>query len=155
VQELLWWETGTACIRRYCYHGRWRNFRPDGIGEYLVGGTGGRRISFWLEWDRGTMGLRDLQAKFMSYVEYVLSREWMRNGTGALPRLLIVTSDGAQQSRVVEALESTLSAVHALAIFVTTSAQAVSSAPLSDIWRPWLRSSESGRKLGQACRVFS
>lgn len=137
-QELVWWETGAACIRRYRYHLCWRNFRPDGAGEYLAGGVGGRRIPFWLEWDRGTMGLRDLREKFVSYAEYVASHEWMHDASPVLPRLLVVTSNGAQQVRVAKALATTLSTVHTLAIFVTTSEQAMSSGPLSDIWRPWL-----------------
>ena len=101
------------------------------------------------------MNVRDLQTKFTSYAEYVNSREWMHEGAYALPRLLVVTSDGAQQSRVIEALEATLSSVHAIAIFVTTSAQVASSDLLSAIWRQWFRSLEPGHRLGQPCRALS
>lgn len=155
--ELLWWETGAACIRRYHYHERWRNFRPDGAGEYLrdESGSSWRRVAFWLEWDRGTMSVRDLQAKFTSYAEYVTSREWMHDGVHALPRLLVVMSDGKQQFHVIEALESTLVAVPGLTVFLTTAAQIISGDPLSDIWHQWLQSMELGYTLGQPCRALS
>jgi hypothetical protein len=37
--------------------------------RYQVGGecTGSQHFHFWLEWDRGTMNVRDLAVKFSSY----------------------------------------------------------------------------------------
>ena len=43
---------------------QWYNLRPDALAEYRVGQ---QRLRFWLEWDRGTMNVRDLAIKFTSY----------------------------------------------------------------------------------------
>jgi hypothetical protein len=47
-------------------------------------------VHLWLEWDRATMGTRDLLAKFRTYAHYVISYEWFREHAG-LPLLLMVT----------------------------------------------------------------
>jgi hypothetical protein len=44
--------------------GQWYNLRLDALAEYRVGQ---RQVRFWLEWDRGTMNVRDLAVKFTSY----------------------------------------------------------------------------------------
>ena len=136
--ELLWWETGAACVRRYRYHGCWRNVRPDGAGEYCAGGASGRRLPFWLESDRGTMGLRDLHDKLMSYAEYVASREWMRGGTHALLQLLIITADGGAETRVVRALKDALPPHTPLAVRVASAPVLYEYGPLGNTWRPWV-----------------
>ena len=74
-QELCRWETGAACERRYRVGEQWYNLRPDALAEYRIGS---RHIRFWLEWDRGTMNVRDLAIKFTSYAQYIASREWAR-----------------------------------------------------------------------------
>ena len=56
------------------------------MGEYQVGE---QRVRFWLEWDRATMGTRDLVTKFSTYAHYAASREWYREPRG-LPLLLVV-----------------------------------------------------------------
>ena len=61
--ELCWWETGATCERRYRVGEQWYNLRPDALAEYSIGQ---RRLRFWLEWDRGTMDVRDLSIKFAS-----------------------------------------------------------------------------------------
>lgn len=141
LSELLWWETGDSCIRRYRSHERWRNFRPDGAGELLVGGigdrAGGRRFPFWLEWDRGTMGARDLRAKFASYVEYIVSREWRADGYALLPRLLVVTRDATSETGCAEALRNTMSRHSALEVWITTRMALETSGPFAAIWRSW------------------
>ena len=63
-QALCWWETGAVCERRYQVGEQWYNLRPDALAEYRVGQ---QRMRFWLEWDRGTMNVRDLAVKFTSY----------------------------------------------------------------------------------------
>ena len=68
--RLLWWETGSACERRYRDHDHWHNLRPDALAEYQAGK---QRVRFWLEWDRGTMGTRDLAVKLRTYAQYVAS----------------------------------------------------------------------------------
>ncbi len=65
-QALCWWETGSVCERRYQVHEQWYNLRPDALAECRVGS---QQIHFWLEWDRGTMNVRDLAVKFTSYEE--------------------------------------------------------------------------------------
>ena len=61
--RLLWWETGAACERRYRDHEHWHNLRPDAFAAYQAGE---QRVRFWLEWDRATMGTRDLGAKLQN-----------------------------------------------------------------------------------------
>ena len=74
-QALCWWETGPVCERRYRLNEQWYNLKPDALAEYRVGQ---QRTRFWLEWDRGTMNVRDLAIKFTSYAQYIASREWAR-----------------------------------------------------------------------------
>src|SRR5215471_10929662 len=73
--HLLWWETGSICERRYPDHDHWHNLRPDAMGEYQAGE---RPVRFWLEWDRTTIGTRDLVAKFQTYAQYVTSHAWFK-----------------------------------------------------------------------------
>ena len=73
--QALWWETGPMCERRYQVGEQWYNLRPDAMAEYRVGQ---QKMRFWLEWDRGTMNVRDLAIKFTSYASYIASREWAR-----------------------------------------------------------------------------
>lgn len=102
--RLLWWETGSACERRYRDHDHWYNLRPDAFAAYQVGQ---QRIRFWLEWDRATMGTRDLGAKLRTYVQYVASREWFKQ-EAALPFLLVVTPDPGQEMRLGRVATATL-----------------------------------------------
>jgi hypothetical protein len=55
-RALCWWETGAMCERRYQVHEQWFNFRPDSLAEYRVGP---QQLRFCLEWDRGTINVRD------------------------------------------------------------------------------------------------
>ena len=66
-QALWWWETGPMCERRYQVGEQWYNLRPDALAEYRAGQ---QQMRFWLEWDRGTMNVRDLAIKFTSYASY-------------------------------------------------------------------------------------
>ena len=63
------WE---SCVRRYRDHDRWHNLRADALAAYHAVE---QRVRFCLEWDRATMGARDLVAKFKTYVRYTTSRE--------------------------------------------------------------------------------
>ncbi len=83
---LCWWETGVVCERRYQVGEQWYNLRPDALAEYRIGS---QHFRFWLEWDRGTMNVRDLAVKFDAYVHFVSSREWMLEHS-SLPLLLCV-----------------------------------------------------------------
>jgi hypothetical protein len=54
------------CERRYQVGEQWYNLRPDALAEYC---GGSQQFRFWLEWDRGTMNVRDLAIKFSSNVQ--------------------------------------------------------------------------------------
>jgi len=76
---IAWWEVGEQCARSYLYHGVQQNLRPDVAFELLFplqphGEIGQKRVRYWLEWDNGTMGRRDLEAKFQSYARYCQSK---------------------------------------------------------------------------------
>jgi hypothetical protein len=61
-----------VCERRYQVGELWYNLRPDALAEYRMWQ---QRTNFWLEWDRGSMNVRDLAIKFTSYAHYIASRE--------------------------------------------------------------------------------
>ncbi len=84
------------CERRYRVGEQWYNLRPDALAEYRVGQ---QHIRFWLEWDRGTMNVRDLIIKFTSYAYYIASREWARESS-KLPLLICIAPDIAQERRI-------------------------------------------------------
>jgi hypothetical protein len=128
---LVWWETGRACMRRYREGAGWHAIWPDGAGEYRADG---QRTRFWLEWDRGTMGRRDLSAKFAAYARYLRSREWRVDGNDPVPALLIVTSDVAQETRVTAALSATLPYAPDLTVSITSRAALAAHGPLAPIW---------------------
>ena len=84
------------CERRYRVHEQWYNLRLDALAECRVGS---QQMRFWLEWDRGTMNVRDLAVKFTSFEYYIASHEWAREGS-MLPVLVCVAPDIAQERRV-------------------------------------------------------
>jgi Replication-relaxation len=90
--DLCWWETGPVCERRYQVGEQWYNLKPDALAEYRIGK---QQMLFWLEWDRGTMNVRDLAVKFTSYASYIASREWAREHS-KLPVLICVAPDIAR-----------------------------------------------------------
>jgi protein involved in plasmid replication-relaxation len=133
-QELCWWETGAVCERRYRVHERWHNLRPDALAEYRMDS---RQMRFWLEWDRGTMNVRDLTVKFSSYAHYLASREWAREGR-ALPWLLCVAPELAQERRMQRVAQTSLAHVTGLVIRTTTVVLLQEQGPLAPIWSPCL-----------------
>jgi DNA-binding MarR family transcriptional regulator len=62
--QVVWWETGGWCERRYHDHGTWHNLRPDAALEYVAGT---HHIRAWLEWDEGTMTGGALAGKLHTY----------------------------------------------------------------------------------------
>jgi len=128
--RLLWWETGAVCERRYRDHDRWHNLRPDAIGEYQVGE---QRVRFWLEWDRATMGTRDLVAKFRTYAHYMTSSEWFRELAG-LPLLLMVTPGKEQEMWIARIATPLLADAPGLVIQTTTATRLADQGPLAAIW---------------------
>jgi hypothetical protein len=135
---LLWWETGNVCARAFRDAGGWRTIRPDGAGEWRVEG---KCFRFWLEWDRGTMGLRDLRAKFTAYARYVSSLDWRAEGspTTPLPVLLVITPSLEQEALVEQALRATFPPSVPFAVYLTTESSLLAhrQGPLAPIWRPF------------------
>ncbi len=95
--HLRWWESGMSCARRFYWKHRWYSFQPDACAEYQIAGLSAFR--FWLEWDQGTMNVRDLERKFTNYAAYLDAREWSREHL-TLPMLLFVVPDIDQERRV-------------------------------------------------------
>jgi hypothetical protein len=116
--------------------GGWQVIRPDGAGECQIDGW---RTLFWLEWDRGTMGLRDLRAKFTAYARYVSAQEWRAEGLTALPLLLVVTSSEEQEALIEQALRATFPPTWPCAVYVTIESWLLAprQGPLAPIWRPF------------------
>jgi hypothetical protein len=127
---LLWWETGAACERRYYDHERWHNFRPDAMGEYQ---GEEQRVRFWLEWDRATMGTRDLVAKFRTYTQYVTSHEWCKEQR-VMPYLLVIVPGKEQEMRIARIVENVRVNTPGLVILTTTATRLKDSGPLAQIW---------------------
>ncbi len=127
---LLWWETGSLCERRYRDHDHWYNLRPDGAGEYQAGA---QRVRFWLEWDRGTMVLRDLATKFYTYARYVAYRTWVKEHA-VLPLLLTVAADLGQERRIRRVAQQQLAQTPGLFMRMTTASLLAGYGPLAPIW---------------------
>ena len=128
--ELCWWETGAMCERRYSIGEQWYNLRPDALAEYRVGQ---QQMRFWLEWDRGTMNVRDLAVKFASYSQYIASREWAHEHTMP-PRLLCVTPDLAQERRIRRVIQAQLAYLSGFEVLTTTEVLLNESGPLTPVW---------------------
>ncbi|HVB23418.1 MAG TPA: replication-relaxation family protein [Ktedonobacteraceae bacterium] len=129
-QALCWWETGALCERRYQVNDQWYNLRPDALAAFAAGP---RHIPFWLEWDRGTMNVRDLTIKFTSYAQYLASREWVR-AHAAVPMLVCVAPDMAQEQRILRVAQATLTKTPGLVLATTTAPLLAEYGPLAAIW---------------------
>jgi hypothetical protein len=105
-----------VCERRYRVGEQWYNLRPDALAEYRMGS---QRTRFWLEWDRGTMNVRDLTIKFTSYAHYIASREWAREHS-MLPVLVCVAPDIVQERRVQRVAQARLTQSAGLVVWTTT-----------------------------------
>jgi hypothetical protein len=147
-QRLLWWETGASCERRYRDHDCWHNLRPDAEGAYQ---SGEHCVRFWLEWDRATMGTRDLTAKFSTYAHYVASREWFREKT-VLPILLVVAPSRDQEMRIIRVATRVLPPSSAMVVRTTTATRLEEHGPLAAIWCQALP--KTGEKEAIARRQF-
>jgi hypothetical protein len=128
--ELCWWETGAMCERRYRVGEHWYNLRPDALAELRFGQ---QQFRFWLEWDRGTMNVRDLSIKFASYAHFIASREWVREDV-RLPRLLCVAPDIAQEKRMQRVMQNRLAHTSGLVVWTTTEVLLNEYGPLAPIW---------------------
>jgi Replication-relaxation len=131
-QALSWWETGPVCECRYRVGEQWYNLRPDALAAYRAGS---QQFRFWLEWDRGTVNVRDLGVKFSSYAQFVASREWAREFP-QLPRLLCVAPELAQERRIQRVEQVSFASSAGLAIRMTTAVLLRERGPLAPIWSP-------------------
>ena len=127
---LCWWETGSVCERRYREGEQWYNLRPDALADYRVGS---QQVRFWLEWDRGTMNVRDLAVKFTSYAHYIASRERAREHS-MLPVLVCVAPDIAQERRMQRVAQARLTSPSGLVVWTTTRVLLNEQGPLAPIW---------------------
>jgi Replication-relaxation len=119
-----------VCERRYRVGEQWYNLKPDALAEYHVGS---QRMRFWLEWDRGTMNVRDLIIKFTSYAYYIISREWAREHM-MLPFLMCIAPDIAQERRLQRVAQAKLLPGHGLGVWTTTEVLLQEHGPDAPIW---------------------
>jgi hypothetical protein len=129
-QALCWWETGVACERRYRVGEQRNNLKPDALAEYRVGS---QRMRFWLEWDRGTMNVRDLAIKFTSYASYIATRVWTREHS-MLAVLFSVAPDIAQEKRMQRVAQDSLTRSTGVMLWTTTAVLLKVHGPLAPIW---------------------
>lgn len=118
------------CERRYRMGEQWYNLRPDALAEYRVES---QQMGFWLEWDRGTMNVRDLAIKFSSYTHFIASREWAREDA-RVPRLFCVAPDIAQERRMRRVTQARLVHTSGLVVCTTTEVLLNEHGPLAPIW---------------------
>jgi hypothetical protein len=100
------------------------------LSDYRVGRE---HLRFCLEWDRGTMHVRDLAVKFSSYARYMSSREWARE-CSVLPALVCVAPDIAQERRMVRVAQTRLRQDPGLALYTTTEVLLKEYGPCAGIW---------------------
>ena len=151
--SIVWWEIGQQCERSYIFHGVRHNLRPDAACEIHFTDTRNkqrRRLRCWLEWDNGTMGRRDLEAKMQSYATYIAAKAWMSESVRSLPYLLFVVPDTGQEMRIQEVARAVLSDT-SLHILSTTVAHVRAYSPFGAIWRrilPVRKSDEEEQRYG-------
>lgn len=88
---VLEWRSPVLCSNRL--------IRPDGYAVYCRDGA---PFGFFLEYDRGTMKLRQYYAKFSAYYTYLEQGLFERHYDG-MPTVLVVTTDIAAEKRVLRA----------------------------------------------------
>jgi hypothetical protein len=129
--QLRWWETGALCERVFVYRENTYHFKPDALASVRIGE---RSVRFWLEWDRGTMGVRDLESKCATYATYLTSRDWARGGA-VLPALVCVVPEIAQERRLVSVACALLAHIPALRLYTTTASLMTMRGILAPIWQ--------------------
>ena len=103
---------------------------------------------FWLEWDRGTMNVRDLAVKFTSYAHYIASREWAREHS-MLPVLICVVPEIAQERRMQRVALARLTSPPGVMVWTTTIMLLNEQGPLAPIWLQSSQAAPSGGSLRQ------
>lgn len=141
--ELEVWRGEWAAAQHYPWQGAWRNVRPDAALVYRVGA---RAHSFFLEVDRGTCTLGDLQAKLDAYTDYADSGAWLRTYP-SFPTILMVTTGEGRLQNILALNGRIATGLHPcrLPLLIATAADLVSQGPLAAIWRDTAR--EPPRRL--------
>jgi hypothetical protein len=134
--------------RRYRLGEQWYNLRPDALAEYRVGQ---QYLRFWLEWDRGTMNVRDLSIKFASYAHYIASRGWAREDV-RVPWLFCIAPDIAQEKRIQRVMQARLQQTQGLVVCTTTEVLLNEHGSGAPIWLLHTSGSAQGVVPGSALR---
>lgn len=127
--RLRWWETGARCEQVFSSQQTTYHFKPDAL---LCARVRGNDVRFWLEWDRGTMGVRDLERKCATYAAYLASREWARGGASP-PGLVCVVPELAQEHRFLRTATALLA--HTGLRLAITTAGLLTQGILAPIWQ--------------------
>ena len=136
------------CELRYLVGEQWYNLRSDALAEYRIGS---QHVRFWLEWNRGTMNVRDLSIKFTAYEHFVTSREWVREDA-KVPRLLCVVPDIAQEQRVRRVAHTRLTHTSGLVVCTTTEVLLNEHGPRAPIWLLGTQGCDQGGLTGSVQR---
>jgi DNA-binding MarR family transcriptional regulator len=130
--RLRWWETGAMCEHVFTYREQTYHFKPDALAAVQLGI---QQVRFWLEWDRGTMGVRDLERKCATYAAYLSSREWARGGVYP-PTLLYVAPEVAQERRFSKIARALLAHIPGLRLYTTTNSLLARYGVLAPVFQP-------------------
>jgi len=122
--------------------------RPDALAEYRIGQ---QRMRFWLEWDRGTMNVRDLTIKFTSYAHSIASHEWARE-LSKLPLLICIASDVAQERRLRRVAQAKLMSDQGLVMWTITEVLLQEHGPDAPIWLTGMPQSSQATQPGGSLR---
>jgi hypothetical protein len=133
--RLRWWETGARCERVFAWKEQTYHFKPDAFAGVQISGK--PLLRFWLEYDRGTMFVRDLESKCATYAAFLSSREWAL-GSATPPLLLVVVPDVAQERRVSRTAQALLTHIASLRLYTTTLGMMVTAGLLAPIWQQCL-----------------
>jgi Replication-relaxation len=148
-QSRCWWETGATCERHYRVGEQRYNLRPDALAEYRVGQ---RPLRFWLEWDCGTMNVRDLAMKFTAYARYLASQEWARERS-LLPQLVCIAPDIAQERRMHRVAQARLMHTPGVVVVWTTTEVLLNEhGPLASIWLQGIPQRRQAAQPGDSLR---
>jgi hypothetical protein len=144
--SLRWWETGAICEHVFTYRENTSHFKPDALAAVQLGV---RQVRFWLEWDRGTMGVQELEHKCATYAAYLSSREWARGGVQP-PALVYVAPEIAQERRFVRAACALLAHIPGFHLSTTTESLVARYGVQAPIWQAVPLQTLKGKTQGPA-----
>jgi hypothetical protein len=126
--ELLWWETGVCCERRFQDRGAWLTLRPAAAFTYK---TPNAQLRAWIMWEGKKESREELVEAMRTYARYVHLREWAAAGLPSPPMLLLITAEG--NSPLKDIAREQL-AGSGLLVRIASASQIVERGPLSPIW---------------------